>query len=389
MMTSPDVMAQVIAHADLALQSLCRQIAADYLSFIKTHVIKHVKGCRDINVRELMVLLLIDATAQKIMRSHQLATAMRVNAATISRSVYALVTKGYLVSEDDVYDSRSRVYMLTEKSKIILENYRARCLEAIEEANARLHITKEDHDAIIQTGYETLYRLKDRAAAFKGVNFKARQRFRSGQGRARPAQTPSDDHLYLYADYVFRIFADQISSDYLVFIKKHIVKKMNKVQKLAIRDIRVLMAIDFFMAPITASDVAKLMSVEPATMSRGVTVLMKMGLIEGRDNFEDGRSKLLQTTAAGKDYAEKYKALSREKISQAEAHLGFSWDEEDRRKALLGLREIKARSAALAGLKRRKRRRLTMTDAQAEILRSEANNPELTGFDTVLSGNPD
>jgi|GEM_PF-1091778 len=344
------------SHADLAMQIFCSQIAGDYLKFIKTHVIKDVPGCKDINIRELMVLLLIDATAHKMMKSHEVARVLRVDASTISRGVYALVAKGYLIADDDIYDNRSRVFTLTEQSNLFLKDYRARCKEAIQEANERLGVTVEEYNETIQAGYEALYRIKDRAAAFKSVKFKARQRFRPGGGRARPAQTPSDDHLYMFADYIFRIFADQISTDYLSFIKKHIVKDMNEIQKLSLREIRILMAIDFYAKPVVASEVGAVMRIDPATMSRGISVLMDLGLIKSSENHYDGRSKLLSMSESGLVYANTYKTISQEKITAAENHLGFHWDDDMRSASLGALSKVKARSMLLADLKRRKKR---------------------------------
>ena len=348
---------QIVRHADLKMQVTCSQIAADYLKFIKVHVIKDVPGCGDVNLKELMVLLLIDAMGHKTMKSHEVATVLRIDAATVSRGVYALIAKDYLTAVDDVYDNRSKVFTLTEKSNLFLKNYRVRCVEAVIEANERLGHTEAEHNAIIQTGYEALYRLKDRASAFKGLNFKSRQRFRSGQGRARPGQTPSDDHLFVFADYVFRIFADQIASDYLAFIKKNVVKEMNTVRKLSIREIRILMTIDFHMRPVMASEVCAVMRNEPATVSRGLSILIDLGLVYAVDNDEDGRSKLLALTDDGQAYAERFKSLSHEKISAAEDHLGFHWDDEMRQNALRALDKVKLRSAALAGLKRQVMRR--------------------------------
>jgi DNA-binding MarR family transcriptional regulator len=55
-----------------------------------------------------------------------------------------------------------------------------------------------------------------------------------------------------------------------------------------------------FAGPVTLGDLADAEQVRPPTMTRIVDALAKRGLITKKKNAEDGRSTLIQATAAGK-----------------------------------------------------------------------------------------
>ena len=97
---------------DLDYLSYAECICGDYNEFLKKIVLPIFKKRFPLKLREVRVLNMI-ASAGRPPSASQISYALRQDPATITRSLVILIGKGYILSEEDFLDGRSRLLKTT------------------------------------------------------------------------------------------------------------------------------------------------------------------------------------------------------------------------------------------------------------------------------------
>lgn len=170
------------------------------------------------------------------------------------------------------------------------------------------------------------------------------------------------DDIAEYADIAYQMLAAQISANYLKYIKARVVPELGDFADIPLRELRTLMTIAHFKDPVKGSRISRLLSYDPATVTRSTRWLTENKLIQAEENPADARSIVYGLTEKGLEVSGLYRELSRQSIVEL--------DEEDperpRKKEILNaisvLEKVRNRSqfaaklAAEHSLARKKRR---------------------------------
>jgi len=106
-----------------------------------------------------------------------------------------------------------------------------------------------------------------------------------------------------YKDLDYLSYAEWISGDYNEFVKKTILPSFSKRYALKMREVRVLIAISEFNALKTSGEIAEHLRQDPATITRSMVTLIGKGFVSSRENFHDGRSRILTLNEKGETAA--------------------------------------------------------------------------------------
>jgi len=101
--------------ADLRYLSYAEWISSDYNEFVKKSVLPHFAKPYNLKLREVRVLNAIADAKDERPTASQISDILRQDPATITRSLVILVGKGFVVSQEDFKDGRSRILQPTEK----------------------------------------------------------------------------------------------------------------------------------------------------------------------------------------------------------------------------------------------------------------------------------
>lgn len=118
------------------------------------------------------------------------------------------------------------------------------------------------------------------------------------------------------ADMKYLSYAEWISGDYNAFVKRSIMPEFNSRYDLKIREVRVLNSIAEIGSDKSASDVSDHLRQDPATITRSLVKLIGNGFVTSVENYNDGRSRLLQATEKGKEASEYFMSIFTYAIEQ-------------------------------------------------------------------------
>ena len=102
--------------ADLKYLSYSEWISGDYIDFVKKSVLPTFNTVYSLKLRESRVLNTI-AWADSEITGSDISEILRQDPATITRSLVILIGEGYVISEENLRDGRSRILVPTEKGK--------------------------------------------------------------------------------------------------------------------------------------------------------------------------------------------------------------------------------------------------------------------------------
>lgn len=168
------------------------------------------------------------------------------------------------------------------------------------------------------------------------------------------------DDITDYADIAFQMLAAQISANYLKYIKARIVPELGEYSDAPLRELRTLMTIAHFADPIKASRISRLLSYDPATVSRSTRWLIDRGLVQAEENPYDARSIVYGLTQKGLELSDLYRDLSRQSIIELNEEDPERPRKKDILKALSVFEKVRDRSqyaAQLGAAKRLARKR--------------------------------
>lgn len=163
---------------------------------------------------------------------------------------------------------------------------------------------------------------------------------------------PSREKIRHNIDMTIHGLCSHISKDLHVFIKKQILKKMDDLKGLSLREIDVLMCVAYFNGPVTSSDVAETIRFDPATVTRATSHLIENGYLAKEDNYEDARSVLLCLTDKGDALARRFSEKAGQALSAAEQKLTMVLTDDEREEFLRLLLKMRERSMQFSKIKK-------------------------------------
>lgn len=160
----------------------------------------------------------------------------------------------------------------------------------------------------------------------------------------KPIPLRYNDDLTEYADTAFQVLAHQISTNYLKYIKTRIIPELGDFSDAPLRELRTLATIAHFADPIKGSRISRLLSYDPATVTRSTRWLIDQGLIEAQVNPNDARSIVYGLTAKGNELSDRYRELSRRAVIELNQIDSDRPDRQDILKAVAVLEKVRDRS---------------------------------------------
>lgn len=158
------------------------------------------------------------------------------------------------------------------------------------------------------------------------------------------------DDVTDFADSTFQVLAAQISANYLKFIKDRIIPELGEFSNIPLRELRTLMAIAQINGPVKGTQISRILSYDPASVTRSTKWLIKNDFISKEDNHRDARSAFFILSRKGVRLSELYREVSwRASIKLNGAELNQP-SQQDVLKALSVLEKICERSRFAAKL---------------------------------------
>lgn len=170
--------------------------------------------------------------------------------------------------------------------------------------------------------------------------------YRSQDGKPIPrpnlVANPTD-----FTDTTFHAYSEKIEDDYTYILKRAVVPGLGDIGILKLRELRVLVSLDFFDAPLTPVQVSELLRYDPATVTRASERLITEGHIVKADNIRDTRSILLIPTDSGKALAKAYRDQVQLVFSRLEQDLSVQFDDAEKLEYLNMIVKVSKRSGAM------------------------------------------
>jgi len=107
---------------DLVYFLHAENISRDYNDFIKNTVLPEFRKQYVLKLREIRVLTAI-ASCDKAAYASYLSDLLRQDPATITRSLIVLIDQGYVESEEDIKDARSKLLKTTQKGSDAADHF--------------------------------------------------------------------------------------------------------------------------------------------------------------------------------------------------------------------------------------------------------------------------
>ncbi|MGJ8564109.1 MAG: MarR family winged helix-turn-helix transcriptional regulator [Alphaproteobacteria bacterium] len=108
---------------DMDLFFMVGQIVRDYEEFIKNAVMPEITAKHEIKIRELLVLICIQSALQPV-TSADIATVMRKDPATMTRSTLVLIGKKYITTMRSRTDNRGKILQMTDQGQAVILDYK-------------------------------------------------------------------------------------------------------------------------------------------------------------------------------------------------------------------------------------------------------------------------
>ena len=137
--------------ADLRYFTFAEWISGDYNEFVKKTVVPFFTKSYNLKLREIRVLNAIAASGSDSATASYVAEVLRQDPATITRSLVILIGKGFVLSEEDFSDARSRILKPTEKGQAAASHFVQIFGEIIEKAAESSDTYKFEYDNNMMT----------------------------------------------------------------------------------------------------------------------------------------------------------------------------------------------------------------------------------------------
>ena len=154
--------------------------------------------------------------------------------------------------------------------------------------------------------------------------------------------------LNTMADTIFEVLCSQISADYLSIIRSEILPEISSEFEIGVREIRMLLMIDYNDDLTSSAFLAGNLRYDPGTVTRASKRLVAAGYIARRKSANDRRTLYFELTPKGQELACNYRTHIRNRYTQLENASGEFLTDEDRSAILNVLAKLRNRSEALA-----------------------------------------
>lgn len=111
-------------------------------------------------------------------------------------------------------------------------------------------------------------------------------------------------------DGAFYLLSSQIFENYTHIVRKHVLPYLQLRDGLGLRELRIINCLFKHDYGLQAAEVARIMCIDPATVSRAGSILMKKAMLTKEPCTEDARSAVLVLTNKGREVAEEYVNVS-------------------------------------------------------------------------------
>ncbi|WP_017932148.1 MarR family winged helix-turn-helix transcriptional regulator [Robiginitomaculum antarcticum] len=336
-----DVPDELMARSDIGAQILCSQIDSDHQNFIRRSVISQLDKPGKLNWRDIRVMGHINWLSDPATPA-RLSELTRFNSATILRVNQKLKAAGMIHLEEHQHDARSNVVVIEPAGR----NFMTAFFTAYERESREIipahmpELTEVD----IQTLTKALLVLHERAERLAGLNLSGRHKgYNTTPFAQEAAKLKYGMETYL-PGLVFQLLCRRISRDYLVFFKRHAVSKLTADPKIKLRELRILMCIEYLNRPSAPHEIVSVMRYDPATVTRAITILCRDGYTDHVVSDRDEREKPVWLTDNGRLIADEYKAASSGSLWEADIITGQALSKEQMRNCLAALMILRKRS---------------------------------------------
>lgn len=349
-----DIPEALLARPDIAAQIICGQIDNDHQDFIRRSVISNMQNPGNMNWRDIRVIAHINRLPDGGTPA-RLSELTRFNPATIMRVNLKLIGAGLVRLEDHTHDARSSMVVIEPAGRLFmadfLSTYERICSEIIPGTMTKL--TEDD----VQILTQACMVLHERAERLAGLDLSGRQKGYNTTSFAQTSIKMKYGMDIYHPGLVFQLLCRRISRDYLVFLKRHAVIKLTSDPIIKIRELRVIMCLEYFGKPTAPHKIAKLMRYDPATVTRALTILSRDGYVQSIDSSDDEREKPVWITDKGRIAADEYKTVSWDALRAADEITGHILSEAQIRQCSAALLVLRDRSYVFSNYRKGGQRR--------------------------------
>ena len=154
----------------------------------------------------------------------------------------------------------------------------------------------------------------------------------------------------LYADTTFQALSEKIADDYAAIIKNCVVPSLGDAKGLKIRELRILVCLEFYDVPLSPAHIAAMLRYDPATVTRAVKCLERAEMVRREKDRHDTRSILLHLTESGLKLAETYARRAKATFDALEKTIKNSLTQEEKMQYLNMMYKISKRTEVMREL---------------------------------------
>ncbi len=344
-----DISPELVSKADVTLQILADQVSSNISSYITNTILPDVRYSERLNwkaVRVLMVVSLLPQGAPPAM----LARLTKYDPATITRIYDQLADCDYVYQVSNENDARSLITKITSQGQQFIDSFFAqyRC----QQMNFLSHdLPQLTEDEVIDV-FQVVFSLQERAENLASLTLRGRMKSMESTQFSIERFNENFDFYKTFPDFALHIICGNISTDYMTFLNRHVIKSYLKPTKLKLRELRVLGSLHYYQLPTQPSVIAKKMQMDPATVTRAVKILSQEGYLEVQDDDYDERTKRLWITNLGHSFMQTYLEKVDKALDFAEQSTGRGFSDLRKQEMLMTLLSLRERSVIFVNSKR-------------------------------------
>lgn len=347
--SSSNIVLGLIPKADIALQILAEQVSKDIASYISDVILPDVNHPDNLTWRDIRALISISIFPEGITPA-LLSRYTRYDPATILRVYDQLADCDFAYQISNPNDARSLII----KSTDIGQDFVTRFFNQYHCQQSQLIPTllpRYTEDELIDT-YQACFHLQEHAERLASFTVRGKVKFQN-VGQYSLAQFNKNFQFYsVFPEFALHLICKNVSEDYGKFLNTHVIKKMLKGKKIKLRELRVLMCLHHLKVPTVPSKIAKIMRMDPATVSRAVKILIAENYLEVFNDIQDERAKPLWIKNLGVELATEFADRVDEALVFAERVAGIGLSDLRKEELLSKLILLRKRSSVFVESKR-------------------------------------
>lgn len=337
-----NILQGLIPKADITLQILAEQVSNDIAAYISDVILPDVNHPKNLIWRDMRALMSISIFPEGITPA-MLSRYTRYDPATILRVYDQLADCDFVYQLTNPDDARSLIIKITNIGQDFLTRFfnQYHCQQS---QIIPTLLPRYTEDELIDT-YQACFFMQEHAERLASITARGKVKFQN-VGQYSLAQFNKNFEFYsAFPEFALHLICKNIAEDYIKFLNTHVIKKMLKGKKIKIRELRVLMCLEHLKVPTAPSRIAKIMRMDPATVSRAIKVLTSEGYIDVFDDMHDDRAKLLWIKKLGVELCDEYKSRVDDALAFAQRVSGNSLSDLRKEEMLTTLLSLRERSS--------------------------------------------